>query len=484
MKEKKFKSMGKKLIFLITLFAVITFATDSYAKEKKHGAKLLIQTLDGQIIKAELLAVKGSKLILMDDLSLSGITTDIYELISIRILKKSKLLKGLGAGLLIGGGSGALLGLLSGDDPPGWFSMTAGQKALIGGLGLAILSAPIGGIWGAIKGIDESIILEGRPNEEVDSILKKLNSKSRFPLELPHSYKMTNSLMKKKVRNPVEKNVIQKKHIRFNERHYQKPRSSKFSRFHFTFNPGYFNSHGVKDYSGYFKDWGFGDTKPGGELMLFFVSFGSYGPTDFPQVAKDPVIFFKNIRIEYSINQKFALGVGYFPLGEHEIHGYKYVTVYKEGRQYYTDLYLLGNYSGSVYYITGAWMPIPDAFLRKSSFKLGAGIGISNLNLDFRTSEWRFSGGKGDNINFSKNGLTFIAFGEYDYFFNRHWSVGVNIDYKYIPVKIEDFQLTGYYVGDYDEQFNMIYSSMILNFPEKRVSFGGFGFGINFGLHF
>jgi hypothetical protein len=128
-------------------------------------------------------------------------------------------------------------------------------------------------------------------------------------------------------------------------------------------------------------------------------------------------------------------------------------------------------------------MPLPDAFLEKSSFKVGAGIGLSAISLNFKTSEWKYTEGKGDNISFSKNSLDFIIFGEYDYYFNRHWSIGLNLDYKYVPVKIESFQLTGYYY-DRDAQNNRKLRSMIIDFPENKVNFGGLGFGVNFGFHF
>jgi hypothetical protein len=479
MEKTKLKSKGKMTVLLSALIVFGAFTSNSYAKEKKHGAELEIQKKDGQSVRGELLTVKDNSLLVMESGPLSGISVDISDVHKIKILKKSRLLKGLGFGLLIGGGSGALLGFLSGDDPSGWFSMTAGQKALAGGLAFGILGAPIGGIWGAIKGIDESIVLEGRSPEEIKLILKKLNSKSRFPAELPQSFKKTNSIVQKEFQNSIEKAVILKKQIKFKKRYNQKPPSNKFSRVHITFDPGYFNSHGVKDYFEIFKGRGFGDTRPGGAFFIF-----SSEPKDFPRVAKDPVIYLKDIRLEYSISEKFALGVGYSPLGEHEVHGYKYILISREEGQYFKDLYLLGGYSGSVYYFTGALMPIPDAFLKKSSFKLGAGIGLSSINLNFRTSDWEYTAGKGDNISFSKNSLVLTAFVEYDYYFNRHWSIGLNIDYKYIPVKVEAFQLTGYYAVGYDQEFNTIYSSMIIDFPGERVNFGGFGTGINFGFHF
>ena len=440
----------------------------------------MIEKKDGQIIKGELLAVKENRLIIMDSASLSGITLYIDELRVIRVVRKSKFFQGLGCGLLTGGTGGALLGFLSGDDPPGWFSMTAGQKALFGGLAFGILGAPIGGIWGAIKGIDESIVLEGRLDEEMILILKKMNSKSRFPIESPSSLKITNATVKKEAQHPINKKVNLNKQVKFKERLPHKPQSKKFSRIHLTIEADYFKSQGVKDYEIFFKDSGFGDTKPGGTAGFLWFEFGSYESRDYPIVHKDPVFYFTNIRMEYSISSKFALGVGYSPLGNHEIHGYKYIPI---NNKYYTELYILGDYSASLYYMTCSWMPIPDAFLKKSAIKIGAGIGLSTANMNFRTSEYEYSDGKEDKVSLSKNNLVLMAFAEYDYYFSRNVSIGININYKYVPVRIDSFQLAGHYL-DLDEHNNLTYSSSIFYFPEKRLNFGGFGIGLNFGFHF
>lgn len=201
MEKTKLKSKGKMTVLLSALIVFGAFTSNSYAKEKKHGAELVIQKKDGQSVRGELLTVKDNSLLVMESGSLSGISVDISDVHKIKILKKSRLLKGLGFGLLIGGGSGVLLGFLSGDDSPGWFSMTAGEKALLGGLAFGILGAPIGGIWGVVKGIDESIVLEERSPEEIKLILKKLNSKSRFPADLPQSFKKTNSIGQKSITN-------------------------------------------------------------------------------------------------------------------------------------------------------------------------------------------------------------------------------------------------------------------------------------------
>lgn len=62
-------------------------------------------------------------------------------------------LEGLGIGLLFGATTGVVAGFLSGDDPPGWFAMTAEEKAtglgILGGIGGGILGLPIGAATGS-----------------------------------------------------------------------------------------------------------------------------------------------------------------------------------------------------------------------------------------------------------------------------------------------------------------------------------------------
>jgi hypothetical protein len=151
------------------------------------------------------------------------------------------------------------------------------------------------------------------------------------------------------------------------------------------------------------------------------------------------------------------------------------------GRQYWSELYLTGNYSGDLYYITGSWMPVPDAFLKKLSLKLGAGIGLSNLHMKYET-HCPFC--PSDHISFSKKAMVLMGLAEFNYYFTRYWSIGVNAEYRYAsPLKVNSFELTGTYL-DADENDNIIQSSMPVVVPEHRVNVGGFGLGIGFGFHF
>ncbi len=117
---------------------------------------------------------------------------------------------------------------------------------------------------------------------------------------------------------------------------------------------------------------------------------------------------------------------------------------------------------------------------------MGTGIGLSVINLNFRTNNHGFYGYpeiEFDSINFSKKSLCFVAFGEYNFYFNRNLSIGVNVEYKYIPVRIEAFQLSASYGCMGDDGYEQFHGS-VLDFYKHRVNFGGFGIGINLGFHF
>jgi hypothetical protein len=483
----KKQSTGKRRQKIHAIILILTFFIllgNLSAKDRKKGADIIVQKKDGKTIKGELLAVKNDAIILMDSLNLSGIKMKSKEIRKITIAKKSGFFKGLGLGLVIGGGSGALLGLASGDDKSGWFSMTAGEKAAVGGLGFGILGALAGGIVGTIKGIDESVVLEGRTAEEMVRVLRKLNTKSRFPQAMPQIYQ---EIKPDPIHKSKEEKLKENENIpgsfdaeKINDS--KKSSGQKFSRIHISFRPGYFSSQGATDTVHFFEKIGMGDTKPGGNLAFFGISFGSYGPTEFPQVNKKPVIFFAETRIDYSLTRNLALGIGYAPLGKHSVSGYKKILVYGEGRTYYSNLYLKENYSGEMFYLSGSWMPIPDAFLRKVGLKLGVSAGISSIKLNYQTSKWGYSESGGEYIEFSKKGLVLAGFAELDYYFNKRLSLGVSTEYRYIPVRIMGTKITGYY-DDLGDNMELINSSMLIDIPEHNMNLGGFRFGISIGLH-
>jgi len=173
------KAKGKKLVSLFLVISLVLLSANLYAKERR-GAKLLITKKDGQQVQGELITVKPNSLLLLDAEG-KDVSIDIAGIKVIRIKKRSKVLQGLGIGLLIGAGFSALMGLTSETDPMG-YPATEGEGlqfiwwgAVFGPIGLLI-----GGIFGAAAGIDKTIQIEGRHPSSIEFILKKLRKKARI----------------------------------------------------------------------------------------------------------------------------------------------------------------------------------------------------------------------------------------------------------------------------------------------------------------
>ena len=161
----------KKFTELFLVFSLLVVSVYLYAIERR-GAILIITKKDGQQIEGELITVKKDSLLLFTGVDVS---VDIANIKVIRVVKKSKVLQGLGFGLLIGGGTGALLGFMGG--PGEWGS--AACEALVGGIFLGAIGLLVGGTLGFASGIDKTIQIEGRHPSSIEFILKELRKKAR-----------------------------------------------------------------------------------------------------------------------------------------------------------------------------------------------------------------------------------------------------------------------------------------------------------------
>ncbi|GAG24033.1 unnamed protein product, partial [marine sediment metagenome] len=136
------RAKGTKFISLFLMFSLMALTTLITAKEKR-GANLIIQKTDGQQVKGELITVKENSLLLLSSEG-ADISVDVRNIKFIKIVKKSKLLKGAGYGFLILGVPGAIyLTAYPGTDSQRWLYA-------LGGASLGLYSAIIGGIIGAI----------------------------------------------------------------------------------------------------------------------------------------------------------------------------------------------------------------------------------------------------------------------------------------------------------------------------------------------
>ena len=186
---------GKKFIalFLILSLIEINCATlnrleEKREKRKKHGANLIIQKINGQQVRGELITVKPSSLILLNTEG-KDVSVDIEEIKVITVVKKSQALLGVGTGLLGGAGSGAAIGaslwvlglpvmaIFGEAGIESWkddFPDLLWGGVLIGaGIGLLL-----GVSSGAASGKDKTIHFEGMTDSEIREAMDYLRKKA------------------------------------------------------------------------------------------------------------------------------------------------------------------------------------------------------------------------------------------------------------------------------------------------------------------
>ncbi len=128
------------------------------ATSVKSGRKIEVLTRSGGKKTGELLSVRPDEILLypvpgVQDTLLAEQTgwiqrvpvTDISE---VDAAGESRCLEGLGIGLAVGVVGGVIVGLASGDDPPGFLSMTAEGKAFLGSVVFGAAGTLAGGIIG------------------------------------------------------------------------------------------------------------------------------------------------------------------------------------------------------------------------------------------------------------------------------------------------------------------------------------------------
>lgn len=167
--------ISKKFIAVFLISSFIMLSVTLYAKERR-GAKVIITKRDGKLFEGELIVVKPTSLLLLNKEGKDE-SIDIADIKVIRVINKSKILSGAGIGLLIGGGIGASLVFLSGDNPSYFFSVSA--TALIAGVELGSIGLLIGAVGGAFAGTDKTFLIEGRNPRSIKSILNYLRKKAR-----------------------------------------------------------------------------------------------------------------------------------------------------------------------------------------------------------------------------------------------------------------------------------------------------------------
>jgi len=173
----------KKLISLFLVFSIIGLCGNLYAKERR-GAEIEIYKVKPKMegtpwetahTKGELIAVKKNSLLLLDSKG-GDVTVNLNEIMIIKIMGKSRILLATGTGLILGAGTGYLIGE-SAYEPNSFNVVTPGFVAAIG----AAAGAFIGIIIGSFISSDKKIQIEGKSETKIKEILEELRKKARVP---------------------------------------------------------------------------------------------------------------------------------------------------------------------------------------------------------------------------------------------------------------------------------------------------------------
>ncbi len=186
----------KQIFFSATLLVttLVSLAQDDSTKGiKKHVPNMAtIHTIEGKILKGWFYRSDDNQIVLLSGkykkFNSTGLTNNdntvnigVEQIQSISLRKKNSILKGALIGLGIGVLTGTVIGLASGNDPvePYYssnqdpygignffvslnnsFAMTAGEKAMVGAIGLGTSGAIMGVIIGAIA--KKKFIIKGK----------------------------------------------------------------------------------------------------------------------------------------------------------------------------------------------------------------------------------------------------------------------------------------------------------------------------------
>jgi hypothetical protein len=174
----------KKLVALFFVFSLLFLSVDLCAKEKR-GANIKIYKIKTEMkewpwekadIRGELIAVKKNILLLKEKETGVDVSVDVSEIKSIKVMEGSTTLGDAALGALVGVLAGGLVGLAQ---PVGDGFLSELDRAANFGK-YALVGVAVGGIGGALLGMDESLQIEGKSDWDVSRALEKLRKKARI----------------------------------------------------------------------------------------------------------------------------------------------------------------------------------------------------------------------------------------------------------------------------------------------------------------
>ena len=157
-------------LFAVSLVLTTLVWPDALLARERRGAEVVITLKDRHYAVGELIAVKPDCLLILAG---EDVSVDLDDIRSVRVVKKSKALLGLGCGALAGIAASAIYRSSADDVLEAIDMMGMAFVFISSGMSVGLGS-------GLLAGKDKVLELEGRPELEVKKALSYLRRKARI----------------------------------------------------------------------------------------------------------------------------------------------------------------------------------------------------------------------------------------------------------------------------------------------------------------
>jgi opacity protein-like surface antigen len=227
----------------------------------------------------------------------------------------------------------------------------------------------------------------------------------------------------------------------------------RFSKIHFRAGTSLLVGNSAPALSRNLTSWGFGDDR---RIWALFWSI----PSSYPKVSNRARF---DLQLEYSITRTIGLGLAVSSLANASGKGYDLLGILDDtGATFGNSLHV--SVRGTAYFLSASYMPPPRSGQRFSP-RVGLGVGVSDIEVAFETNiRGKVLEGK------PLYGLAFVGL---DCWLLRNWTIGVTLQYRYVPFRPGAFEISA--------EYGTVVTYQI---PVSDYGLGGVDFGINMGLHF
>jgi hypothetical protein len=344
------------------------------AAGERRGATVEVTMTDGRLVKGELLSVKGDALLLYIQGSDRGERLDLQQVDKVRLLRKSKFLRGLGIGLLAG------LALSE------YSYGIAGNDEELSGLIYFVLppqTALVGGICGALSSRSKTIYLAGESTASVETGLGWLKLHAR------------------------EQDAS------------QAPRRT-WQRFHLLWSPSRQSIATNNDFQGESGTFRFVDDVPSKDTAVYP---GILNPYIHNHVRAD------RFRLEYELAPHLSPSLEF--VASEKLNNYVYLDAnyfsIDYGKRYESYNSISFQYSYNLLLLGLNWKPVSPSAAGKHLIEFGIAAGPAWVKLNSQSYLSSTPSPELRKMSWSCNGHA-----AYDYSWKRHISLGVFIGYQYL----------------------------------------------------